>query len=66
MQLSSDHDIEGAFAEYVAAAFSPEERQIAKLKSRLDGLPPRSHARVIVHNEILAVRMRQLGAKWPA
>ena len=66
MNLSPDHNIDSAIAEFIAAAFSPEERQIAKLKARLEQLRPRSQARVIVHNEILAVRIRQLGAKWPA
>ncbi len=63
MNLSPDHDIEGDIAEEVAKAFSPAERQIAKLKARLEQMRPRSQARVILHNEILA---RQLGAKWPA
>jgi hypothetical protein len=67
MQLSPDHgDIDQAIAEFVSAAFSPEEREIARLKARIEQLRPRSHARVILHNEILAVRLRQLGAKWPA
>ncbi len=61
MQLSPDHNIEGALAEFVQAAFSPEERQIAKLKARLEILPPRSEARIIVMREMLEVRTRQLG-----
>ena len=60
MQLSPDHDIEGALAEFVQAAFSPEERQIAKLRARMNKMPPRSHSRVILQKEIVEVRLRQL------
>ena len=35
MKLSPDHDIEGALAEFVQAAFSPEEREIARLKTHI-------------------------------
>ena len=61
MQLHSQaSDIESALAEFVQAAFSPEEREIQRLKARLEILPPRSHARIIVQQEILEARTRQL------
>ena len=61
MQLTPDHgDIDRAIAEFIAAPFSPEEREIAKLRARLNRLRPRSHSRVILHQEILAVRLKQL------
>ena len=53
-------DIEAAISEFVRAAFSPEERKIQRLKARLEILPPRSHARIIVQQEILEARTRQL------
>ncbi len=62
MQLSPDRDIEGALAEFIQAAFSPEEREIARLKARIETLRPRSHARVILMQEMMEVRLRQLGA----
>ena len=62
MQLHSQQlSIEAALSEFIAAAFSPEERQIAKLKTRLEGLPPRSEARIIVMREMMEVRLKQLG-----
>ena len=49
MQLHSQtSDIETALAEFVQIEFSPEEREIQRLKARLEILPPRSHARIIV------------------
>lgn len=65
MNLSPDHNIDGAIAEFVQAAFSPEERQIAKLKARLETLPPRSEARIIVMREMMEVRLKQLGGVLP-
>lgn len=65
MQLHAA-DIDHAIAEFISAAFSPEERQIARMKARLAMLPPRSHARIIVQREIMEVRLKQLGAVWPA
>ncbi|HWP55646.1 MAG TPA: hypothetical protein VN476_16075 [Pyrinomonadaceae bacterium] len=63
MQLSPDNtSIENALAEFVQAAFSPEERQIAKLKARLEVLPPRSEAQIIVMREMMEARLRQFGA----
>ncbi len=61
MNLSPDHDIEGALAEFVQAAFSPEEREIARLKARIETLRPNSHARVILMQEMMEIRTRQLG-----
>ena len=52
--------IEEDLAQFVSAAFSPEEREIQRLKARLEVLPPRSHARIIVQQEILEARTRQL------
>ena len=67
MQLFSDRgDIEGALAEFISAAFSPEEREIQRLRARMNKMPPRSHSRVILQKEIVAVRLRQLGARLPA
>lgn len=66
MQLSPDHGgIDQAIAEFVQAAFSPEERQIARMKARLETLPPRSHARIIVMREMMEVRLKQLGGVLP-
>ncbi len=61
MQLSPDHDVDSAIAEFVQAAFSPEERQIARMKARLEHLQLRSHARIIVMREMMEVRLKQLG-----
>lgn len=60
MQLHSQQPIEAALAEFIAAAFSPEECEIAKLKAQLDKLRPRSQARVIVQRETVEARLRQL------
>jgi len=66
MQLSPDHgDIDRAIAEFVQAAFSPEEREIARLKARLAQLKPRSEARIIVMREMMEVRLKQLGGVLP-
>lgn len=66
MQLSPDHgDIDQAIADFVSAAFSPEEREIARLKARIEQLRPRSHARVIVMREIMELRLKQLGKVLP-
>lgn len=66
MQLHSQSlKIEDALAEFVQAAFSPEERQIARMKARLEHLPPRSHARIIVMREMMEVRLKQLGGVLP-
>lgn len=64
MQIHSQQtDIEGALAEFISAAFSPEEREIQRLRARMNKMPPRSHSRVILQSEIVAVRLRQLGGK---
>ena len=61
MQLHSQaSDIESALAEFVQAAFSPEEREIQRLKARLEVLPPRSEARIVVYRELMEARTRQL------
>ncbi len=61
MNLSPDHDIDSAIAEFIRAAFSPEEREIARLKARIETLRPNSHARVVLMREMMEVRTRQLG-----
>lgn len=60
MQLFSQTDIDQAIAEFVSAAFSPEEREIARLRARMNKMPPRSHSRVILQREICEIRLRQL------
>ena len=61
MQLFSESgNIERDLAEFINAAFSPEEREIARLRARLNRMPPRSHSRVILQKEICEIRLRTL------
>lgn len=60
MQLHSQQPIEQALAEFIAAAFSPEEREIARLKAKLDKLGPHARGREFLCREICEVRLRQL------
>ena len=59
-QLHSQQPIEQALAEFIAAAFSSEEREIQRLRARINRMPPRSHSRVILQKEIAEIRLRQL------
>ncbi len=61
MQLSPDHDIDSAIAEFIQAAFSPEEREITRLKARIETLRPNSHARVVLMREMMEVPVSSAG-----
>lgn len=60
MQLHPQQlSLEEALAEFIAAAFSAEEREIQRLRARINKMPPRSHPRVILQKEIMEIRLRQ-------
>lgn len=62
MQLhTQDGSIEAAFAEFVAVAFSPEERRIQQLRAMIARSKPNSRRRTILQSELVKVRTRQLG-----
>jgi hypothetical protein len=62
MQLHSQHQtIEDAMAEFIAAAFSPAEREIARLRAMIARSKPRSNRRALLESQLVKVRTRQLG-----
>lgn len=62
MQLhTQDGSIESAIAEFVAVAFSPEEREIQRLRAMIARSKPRSVRRTLLESALVKVRTRQIG-----